>query len=507
MSRYIKTLALLFIVFASFTFTTDVVYGATYQENFDSSSGVGSNTIFTIRTGRLGTDPDNEGVLCASPVYCVKSSTNFGTLGVWAFSAEVTSSGRMSVDGKSENNSADLWFYFHGQQVAIYDGAGTFSLNGYGGTSGSAPISLLQNVWHDLEFAYRTHSSGNWEFQVCADDACSDWSLSTIPAVASTTVGFTGTGGGTGASEIWIDNFLLQTDLAPDFPDYLFGFTGTTTAITQLNYPPNNMLGATTTVSFSFDYLIGSDWVPTHVGVEWDRYFPNGYTGVPIEEEVVSSGASTFTGDISIDGVGDDFYRWRGYLRDSNGQKRVTSEWRHFTSSTTTYPSDPLSTPAWEVWYEYSSTTVSSTDSTVNLAYSRCEEFDDNILGFVSTPICKFFVFLVVPQNASTMIDGLKSNLFSRVPFSYVASVTDTVTSARSEYYSSEATFPDFVINTGTSSAIDIEFAVLSKTNIEELAGENTIPQFRIIMEYFLWLSFIAYAFFFAINELKRLTS
>lgn len=506
MSRYIKTLALLFIVFASFTFTTDVAYGATYEENFDTSSGIGANTIFTIRIGRPSLS--NGGSACESPAYCIMTTTNFGALGAWAITVAPTSAGRISMDSYAEHISSDFWLYFNGQTIGWYDAsAGTWSVN-YGSVSETAPVSLSTATWHNLELFYRTHASGNWEFSVCANDACSPFELSNVTAVSDPIlVGFTNTGGGTGASQNLADNFFMATDLAPDFPDYIFGFTGTTTAITQLNYPPNNMLGATTTVSFSFDYLVGSDFVPAYAGVEWHRYLPNPYVGLPVEEAVTASGLSTFTGEITIDANDDDFYRWRGYLRDENGQKRVISEWRYFTNSTTTYPSDPLSSPAWEVWYEYSSTTVSSTDSTINLAYSRCEEFDDNIFGFVSIPICKFFVFLVVPQNASTMIDGLKSNLFSRVPFSYVASVTDTVTSARSEYYSSEATFPDFVINTGTSSAIDIEFAVLSKTNIEELAGENTIPQFRIIMEYFLWLSFIAYAFFFAINELKRLTS
>jgi len=321
------------------------------------------------------------------------------------------------------------------------------------------------------------------------------------------------TAGNTTAREKWVDNIVIYADDgAPDpLPDVIFGGLGTTTQIAQLNYPANNMQGATSSVAISFDYIVGTNIVPSHAGVEIVRYLPSGFTYAPIEEAVTASGRSTFTDTFEPDFTWspyNQYFRWRAYLRDSNNNRISTSEWRYFTTSTTTPVADPNSTPAWEHWYDYSSTTPTQSDiGYINDAYDRCDEFDDN-LGtiFIAQPICKFIVFLFVPQNSYSLGEQLLDDAKGRVPFSYVAAVTDTVTLARSEYYTEDATFPGFVLDTGTSSAIDIQFAVLSKENIEAIAGDDTIPQFRIIMQYALWLLFMSYAFFVGVHEIRRLT-
>lgn len=381
-----------------------------------------------------------------------------------------------------------------------------------GTNSATLDFTQADLVWNDIlieiDFASGVCGiwvNGNFVASVLLGYSPSSYLLGTDTFYIST--GNAGTG-----KQKYVDTITILGDdgTAPPLPDVLFGGYGTTTQIIKLNAPANNMQGATSSVHMSFDYMVGSDVIPSHAGVEVVRYLPNGFTYAPIEETVVASGLSTFSESFEPDfnwSPYNQFFRWRAYLRDSNNNRLANSEWRYFTTSTTTPVADPNSTPAWEVWYDYGSSTIDSNTGYINDAYDRCDSFDDNIGNdLFAKPLCRLIVFLFVPVNSYTLGDELLAEAKARVPFSYVAAVTDTVTAARSEYYTDEATFPEFVLDTGTSSAIDIQIVVLSKSSIESIVGTDVIPQFRVIIQYFLWILFMTYAFFVALREVQRLT-
>lgn len=234
-------------------------------------------------------------------------------------------------------------------------------------------------------------------------------------------------------------------------PDNPFPGGFQTRIISQIQ-PLNGALTADDVVQFEFTYFVNDtdEQLITHAGVDI-RDLTTGFEYIPLEDEVIASGQSTFS---QIAGLEEAHYHmWRPYLRNASSTRIIYGSWRSFDVVSYSAPFEQIPTDG-------------------------------------------------SPSATSTMFGalfGMQGYLASRFPIAYFYDVAGIVATIDDEM--AETNFPTLTLHTGSSTMPMGDLVFLSKDTVEMFAGDTTVTLFRTLMGAFLWIVF-AFGVFYQIKKL-----